>query len=596
MRHIILPLLIFFCSVVLSAQETFVVNVDLGGTEATLPWNILSNSNNGSANQLWAMNGQRTAISIEVYDAFGGTNSNGTLEADASLALPSHASGDSFFGNREEFSGFVEPTAGVMLTGLDTATTYDLSLFASRMASDNRETRYHVQAQNLDTVMYLNVSDNMQETVSATDLVPFDKGIIIIDVTTGSSNNNEFGFYYLGAIRLSYLDEIETIEPSLTLRSPNGGEYWQTGRTPEIRWDSEGLTEVLLEYSADNGENWNEIARTSALSKKYTWTIPEEQARDCLVRITSAALTDQSDANFEITSNDTSSCHLVVLGSSTAAGAGPTSVDSAWVWLYRDTLFQNDTRFLITNLARGGFTTYNILPDGTDIPAGLPQLDTERNITRALSLDPNGLVINLPSNDAANNFDVTTQLSNYDQILSEVLTSDLPFWICTPQPRNNFSPAQKQIQVDMRDSTFIRFGEFAIDFWTGLEDGDSNVSSALDSGDGVHLNNAGHRILLERVLDSRISSFLLARKTGSTDLETIYQVEPLYIFPNPTHDKIQIANLEPPFDLQIFDSMGNLLLQSLDHTSAKIALPQSGSQFVLLTKGNQNYGAWTVKQ
>ena len=159
------------------------VNVDLGGTEATLPWNILSNSNNGSANQLWAMNGQRTAIGIEVYDAFGGTNSNGTLEADASLALPSHASGDSFFGNREEFSGFVEPTAGVMLTGLDTATTYDLSLFASRMASDNRETRYHVQAQNLDTVMYLNVSDNMQETVSATDLVPFDNGIIIIAVS-----------------------------------------------------------------------------------------------------------------------------------------------------------------------------------------------------------------------------------------------------------------------------------------------------------------------------------------------------------------------------------------------------------------------------
>jgi len=157
----------------------------------------------------------------------------------------------------------------------------------------------------------------------------------------------------------------------------------------------------------------------------------------------------------------------------------------------------------VTNLARGGFTTYNILPSGSSIATGINQtIDIERNITEAISLNPNAVIINLPSNDAANSYSVEDQLANYDLILEDLIASDIPYWIATPQPRNNFSDAQKDIQLDMRDSTFARFEEFAIDFWNGLEDGDNNVDSSFDSGDGVHLNNAGHRLLLERVLCS----------------------------------------------------------------------------------------------
>jgi hypothetical protein len=135
MRYIFLALL--FSLETAYTQSLVTINIDIGGATSELPWNNLENSSNGSLLDLLSSTGINTVIDIAVVDAFNGTNTNGTPNADTGLNIPPTASGDSFFGNLSEFSGNTEPTGAVQLSGLDMDRTYDIRLFASRLATDS---------------------------------------------------------------------------------------------------------------------------------------------------------------------------------------------------------------------------------------------------------------------------------------------------------------------------------------------------------------------------------------------------------------------------------------------------------------------------
>ena len=90
------------------------------------------------------------------------------------------------------------------------------------------------------------------------------------------------------------------------------------------------------------------------------------------------------------------------------------------------------------------------------------------------------------------------QLANYDIILAEAATQSVPTWVSTTQPRN-FSAGARANLMEMRDSTFTRLGDYAVDLWSTLALSDGMIHPLYDSGDGIHLNDSGHRILLERV-------------------------------------------------------------------------------------------------
>jgi len=194
------------------------------------------------------------------------------------------------------------------------------------------------------------------------------------------------------------------------------------------------------------------------------------------------------------------SLHIVVLGSSTAAGAGASTADSAWVSRYRHALQALNPANALTNLAQGGYNTFRLMPTGFVPPPGRPSPDTTRNITAALSLQPDAIIINLPSNDAGIGHGVAGQLANFDTILSLAALAGVPVWMCTTQPRNYSNQNTLQIQLDMRDSILIRYTPRVLDFWSGLEDSTSLgwIDPAFDSGDGVHLNDAGHALLYQR--------------------------------------------------------------------------------------------------
>src|SRR5437016_3338037 len=78
---------------------------------------------------------------------------------------------------------------------------------------------------------------------------------------------------------------------------------------------------------------------------------------------------------------------VTVLGSSTAAGTGANPIDSSWVNKLIKQLTDDHRNVNVINLAKGGFTTYNVLP------SGYKSSDTARNITKALSYNPNLVII-----------------------------------------------------------------------------------------------------------------------------------------------------------------------------------------------------------
>ena len=400
------------------------------------------------------------------------------------------------------------------------------------------------------------------------DILPAPDGTISIIASPGENNNNSFGFFYMGVVQVFFENNYVPPPKSISVISPNGGENWETGKTPVVRWSSVSVTEINLEYSTDLGATWNSIASdVPAMDKKYDWSISSVASDQCLIRVLDAAdntVGDTSDVVFSIIEDDGINYEIVVLGSSTAAGTGPTEKDSAWVWMYREHLQEGNTNFSVTNLAVGGFSTYKILPTGYDIPPGVnASVDPQHNITRALSLYPDAIIVNLPSNDAASNYPVEDQLVNYDTISKLAEAFLVPMWISTPQPRN-FGDNADQIQLDMVDSTNARFGDMSIDFWSGLfeEDGTYDIKDIFDSGDGVHMNNTGHKELFNRVigkdidlyLENRVPKYFTATPTILTLSAEIGSSGILHV----RSDLDWTVSLDDPaFGLNISDGTGN---------------------------------------
>lgn len=219
--------------------------------------------------------------------------------------------------------------------------------------------------------------------------------------------------------------------------------------------------------------------------------------------------------------------YIVVLGSSTSAGTGANPPDSAWVNRFRKQLLSTDSTWRVANLAVGGFTTYHVMPDGFVPPSGRPTPRTSNNISYALEYNPVAIIINLPSNDAASGYPVSEQIANYDTLIRFASQRNIRLWITTTQPRNFSSQSQLDALMAMRDSTWSRYGSMAIDFWTEIALSTGYINPLYNSGDGIHLNNAGHRIIYERaaakvipaVLPVELSSFTASEVNGGIRLE-----------------------------------------------------------------------------
>ncbi|HKO51322.1 MAG TPA: SGNH/GDSL hydrolase family protein [Polyangiaceae bacterium] len=202
---------------------------------------------------------------------------------------------------------------------------------------------------------------------------------------------------------------------------------------------------------------------------------------------------------------------IVVLGSSTSAGTGPKQPKNAWVWRYKARLAERFPNVTLVNLAMGGQSTFELQATGYVPPPNRPAPAIGRNITAALALNPNAIIVNLPSNDQANDYPLAEQLANYDRIATSTTGAGVPLWISTTQPRNFNDSGQLDELMRARDAITKKFAPRTLDFWTPFAAPNGFIKPSYDSGDGTHLNDAAHAILASIVEAAHIPEQASAR-------------------------------------------------------------------------------------
>jgi photosystem II stability/assembly factor-like uncharacterized protein len=98
--------------------------------------------------------------------------------------------------------------------------------------------------------------------------------------------------------------EIFTPISFVDLLYPNGGEQISAGINTNITWNAQGIGNIIIEYSVDNGMNWQLIASgVSASSGSYNWNVPNIFSNNVKVRIrdnSNSFFNDQSAQFFSI--------------------------------------------------------------------------------------------------------------------------------------------------------------------------------------------------------------------------------------------------------------------------------------------------------
>lgn len=276
-------------------------------------------------------------------------------------------------------------------------------------------------------------------------------------------------------------------------------------------------------------------------------------------------LNDMAIDNIRI--KNTNDLKVVVIGSSTAAGWGPADINDAWAFRYRDYLQGINAFDELANLGDPGKSTYHLLPDGHQPSLSNRPLPLESaNISAALALQPDRIIVNLPSNDVANGYGASEQIANFALLYSEAQSQGIEMWIMTTQPRNYASSQQAAntaIQTQVRDEIQNTYGIDAIDVWTTLARPDGTIESLYDSGDGTHLSEEGHQIIYDRVIARGLQSGV--GRSAVPVAQVPGAVMPIGVYPNPYVEEINIRTegLIPnrPYRLSILDGAGNVLLR-----------------------------------
>lgn len=185
----------------------------------------------------------------------------------------------------------------------------------------------------------------------------------------------------------------------------------------------------------------------------------------------------------------------VVMGSSSAYGAGATSGHS-WATLL-GSAHAGDGANLV-NLARRGALTYQAMPAAFAPPPGRPLPDAAVNVDAALTRTPRLVILSFPSNDTAMGYSVDETVSNLLAIRARALATTAAVVVVSTQPRNSL-PADRRARLAEIDTRLAATtGPCFVAVHAALADADDGFAAAY-STDGVHPNDAGHRVIFERI-------------------------------------------------------------------------------------------------
>ncbi|HEY3497804.1 MAG TPA: SGNH/GDSL hydrolase family protein, partial [Polyangiaceae bacterium] len=188
-----------------------------------------------------------------------------------------------------------------------------------------------------------------------------------------------------------------------------------------------------------------------------------------------------------------------VIGSSTAAGEGASSSSRGWVSLLASALEDRVAgSFSSRNLSVGGYTTSNLVPGSS----------SSGSIDDALDLEPNLVIVALAgSNDLSNGVSTETFLDRLGAIRDAGVDAGIPVFFVSTAPKD-LSDDEQQALADWTDEMRDAFGScwtpddasYApcfIDIFDALANSSLGIADEYGSGDGIHLNDAGHARIFE---------------------------------------------------------------------------------------------------
>jgi len=187
---------------------------------------------------------------------------------------------------------------------------------------------------------------------------------------------------------------------------------------------------------------------------------------------------------------------IAVIGSSTAAGLGASIPDSAWVNLAKKYWKAQGEIDTIYNLAVASSLSGEGMPTGSTPPDGVSP-DADHNITKAMSFNPDIVIIAYPSNDIGRDFPLSDYLSNLRTEAAVVTAAGKVAYVTSTQPRDGFNTAERQNLQSGKDSILQEFGQFGMDFYTPLTDPATLGFIPSLTADGTHPNDAGHQLLFQ---------------------------------------------------------------------------------------------------
>lgn len=256
---------------------------------------------------------------------------------------------------------------------------------------------------------------------------------------------------------------------------------------------------------------------------------------------------------------------IAVMGSSTVFGYFPPSSgytkDSAWV--YKIKKYYKDLGVIDTlyNLGQLSTDCFEGMPSSYVPPAGfgyrMPNPNV--NITRALNMvpKPDVIIVSYPSNSY--DWISVEQVIICLQIIKDSANAkNIPCYITTTQPRNNFNAGERLKLKTLRNMIMAQFGQFAIDFYTDIvEEPTLQIKPIYNVGDGIHLTPSGHTILKDKVLEKNMLSAPLPLKFTLFKLGE-YQQKVIIKWETQNEDANQHFIIEHSKDGINFNGIGNI--------------------------------------
>lgn len=186
----------------------------------------------------------------------------------------------------------------------------------------------------------------------------------------------------------------------------------------------------------------------------------------------------------------------IVLGSSTAAGVGASPGQS---WASQLDVALRGSGDKVENRARSGATTYEALPATTARPAGRPPTLPAQDVALALESKPRVLVLAFPSNDALLGYSVAETTANLRLMRDLARARSVGVVLLSTQPRDDAGPTANATMLATDTAMAAELGGCFVPVRAALSDASGRIAPAFAAGDGIHLNDAGHRLVYDRL-------------------------------------------------------------------------------------------------